>query len=79
MLGVGVHLNGLTHPGELTGLGDDGVVMVELKLQNRHGGADDAVLHVCLPYLSGGYPPYRKVCKVFHPRVLAWDFLSGFG
>jgi hypothetical protein len=34
--------------------------MVELKLQNRHGGADDAVLHVSLPYLSGGYPPLPK-------------------
>jgi len=31
-LGVGGHLDGGGHPGELAGLGDDGVVVVEGKL-----------------------------------------------
>ena len=48
VLGVGGHLDGLAHPGELTGLGDDGVVVVERELEDGHGGADDAMLHVAL-------------------------------
>jgi len=45
VLGVGGHLDGLAHPGELARLGDDGVVVVERELEDRHGGADDSMLH----------------------------------
>jgi hypothetical protein len=42
---VGGHLDGGGHPGELAGLGDDGVVGAEGELEDRHGSAEDAVLH----------------------------------
>ena len=45
MLGVGGHLDGGGHPGELAGLGDDGVVGTEGELEDGHGGAENAVLH----------------------------------
>ena len=44
-LGVGGHLDGGGHPGELAGFGDDGVVVVEGELEDGHGGAGDAVIH----------------------------------
>ncbi len=44
-LGVGGHLDGAGHPGELACLGDDGVVGLEEKFQDGHGGAEDAGLH----------------------------------
>ncbi len=46
VLGVGGHLDGLSHPGELAGLGDDGVVVIKGKLKDGHGGTDNAMLHV---------------------------------
>ena len=49
VLGVGGHLDGGGHPGELAGLGDDGVVGAEGELEDGHGGAEDAVLHECSP------------------------------
>ena len=44
-LRVSGHLDIAGHPGELAGLGDDGVVGFEDEFENRHGGADDATLH----------------------------------
>jgi hypothetical protein len=46
MLRVSCHLYGLAHPGEFASLGDDGVIVIERELENRHGCADDAMLHV---------------------------------
>src|SRR5271167_3119378 len=46
------------HPGELAGLGDDGVVGFENEFKDRHGGADDATLHEVLlgrGYRAGAY------------------------
>ncbi len=57
VLGVGGHLDGGGHPGELASLGDDGVVMVEGELEDGHGGADDAMLH--------GWPPDRATGKLY--------------
>src|ERR1700683_608523 len=44
-LRVGGHLDVGGHPGKLARLGNDGVVVLELELEYRHGGASDAVLH----------------------------------
>ncbi len=45
VLGVGGHLDGGGHPGKFACLRDDGVVGAEGELEDRHGGAEDAVLH----------------------------------
>jgi hypothetical protein len=45
---MGGHLDGGGHPGELAGLGDDGVVVIEGELEDGHGGAGDAVIHESL-------------------------------
>ncbi len=66
VLGVGGHLDGLAHPGELAGLGDDGVVVIERELEDGHGGSDDAMLHVALLDDEASIPdphPYQKCAK----------------
>src|SRR6185312_13998428 len=54
MLGVGGHLDGGRHPGELASLRDDGVVGAEGELEDRHGGAENAILHRGSPDLATG-------------------------
>ena len=44
MLSVGGHLDRGSHPGELAGLRDYGVVGTESELEDGHGGADNAIL-----------------------------------
>ncbi len=44
-LGVGGHLDGLGHPAEFAGFGDDAVVVVEEEFEDGHGGAHNAALH----------------------------------
>ena len=58
VLGVGGHLDGLGHPGELACFGDDGVVVVEGKFEDGHGGADDAILHRFSPGCDDGSIAY---------------------
>src|SRR5579872_926048 len=43
------HLDGAAHPGKFSGLGDDRVVGIEKKFEDRHGGSGDAALHECAP------------------------------
>ena len=45
VLGVGGHLDGLAHPGEFAGLGDDCVIVVEEEFEDGHGSTYDAMLH----------------------------------
>ncbi len=46
-LGVRGHLDGCAHPGKFTSFGYDGVIVIKQEFEDRHGGADDAALHVC--------------------------------
>jgi hypothetical protein len=45
VLGVSGHLDGGRHPGEFAGLGDHGIIGPEGEFKDRHGGAEDAILH----------------------------------
>ncbi len=39
------HLNRAAHPRKLAGLRDDGIIGVENKLKDRHGGPDNLIAH----------------------------------
>src|SRR4029077_17337636 len=68
------HLNGTAHPGEFSSLGDDGLVGVEDKFQNRHRRAGDAALHVMSPFRRRVY--MEEVGTQF--SVLRTDLINGF-
>jgi hypothetical protein len=53
---MGGHLDGGAHPGKLAGFGDDGVIGVERKLKDGHGGSGDAMLHGKLLVFLGNKP-----------------------
>src|SRR6202790_5133435 len=50
------------HPGEFSGLGEDGLARVEHDLEHGHGGAEDAVLH---GVSSEGASVSRSLCVVW--------------
>src|SRR6185312_12614152 len=58
-LSVRGHLDRTAHPGKFSSLGDDGIVRIQRKLEDRHGGAYDAALHnesSCRKFNSGELP-----------------------
>ena len=44
-LSVRLHLDGVAHPGKLTGFRNYGFVRIQRALKNRHGSPDDTALH----------------------------------
>lgn len=62
VLGVGGHLDGLAHPGELAGLGDHGIIVIERELEDGHGSTDDTMLHeLSRDSWVGGTPRTKSV------------------
>src|ERR1700676_4531137 len=57
-----LHDDRLRHPGEFSGLGEDGLARVEHDLEHGHGGAEDAVLH---GVSSEGASVLRSLCVVW--------------
>jgi len=74
VLGVGGHLDGGGHPGELAGLGDDGVVGAEGEFEDGHRRAEDAILHEFSPGVRSDPPTLPKVRKVFQRDTLSLYF-----
>jgi hypothetical protein len=71
-LGVGLHLDGTTHPGKLTSFGNDGLVGLQNELENRQGSTDDTALHGRLLLESVGTPVYSDF-------AITWPILSWRG
>lgn len=44
-LRMGGHLDRTAHPGEFSGFGDDGLVILEDEFEDGHRGSGDAALH----------------------------------
>src|ERR1700760_2277231 len=53
VLGMRRHLNRCRHPRELSSLRDHGIIRTQCELQNRHCGAENAILHRILLLQNG--------------------------